>query len=407
MTSLETAFNPFDSGFMNEPGSVLAQAREDSPVFFSPIINAWVVTRYSDIAAVLRDPAQFSSKDILSIVDLLSSEVIELFGDEIPMEGTLIGVDEPDHGRLRKVLEPGLSPARVAAYEPMIRARSNILIDGFLDRGGGDLAADFAYPLPLGVISEVLGMPRVKMADLRQAIEDWATLATATLFGVPLEEQITLATRILEAHRFCARLIEQRYRNPRGDLLSLVAAGRDSYGLSPREMLSLVPGLFLAGHETSAHTITSLLWRLLCVPERYEALKADPSLGPRYLEETLRLEAPVFGMWRIASEDTVLGGETLKAGQRLFLAYIAANRDTTHYSDPDEFSIERERSAPHLAFGRGFHNCVGAPLARLEGKVVLEVVTERLPGLKLKEGFTPVFQPHPFFRGMAELPVTW
>jgi cytochrome P450 len=323
------------------------------------------------------------------------------------MEGTLTGVDEPDHGRLRKVLQPGLSPEAVAAYEPMIRARCDILIDNMVQASHGDLVSQFAYPLPLNVISEIIGMPRDMATGLRQVVEDWAALSTAALFGVSLEEQILLANRILEAHRLCARLIEQRYRNPRGDLLSLVAAGRDSYQLTPREMLSLVPGLFLAGHEPSANILTSMFWHLLSVPERYEALLADPALGPRYLEETLRLEAPVFGMWRISSEDAVVGGQDVSAGQRVFLAYLSANRDSSHYSDPDEFSIERERVAPHLAFGRGIHSCIGAPLARLEGRVALEVITRRMPGLQLQAGFTPTYQPHPFLRGMAELPVTW
>ncbi len=339
--------------------------------------------------------------------NLLSPEIIELFGDEIPMEGTLTGVDEPDHARLRKVLQPGLNPEAVAAYEPMIRARCDILLDNMMRNRHGDLVTQFAYPLPLHVISEIIGMPRDLTMYLRQVVEDWAALSTAQLFGVSLEEQFVLANRILDAHRLCARLIEQRYKNPRGDLISLVAKGRDTQDLSPREMLSLVPGLFLAGHEPSANIITSMFWHLLSVPSRYESLLADPDLGPKFLEETLRLEAPVFGMWRIASEDSVVGGQPISAGQRLFLTYLSANRDASHYSEADEFTLTHERSAPHLAFGRGIHSCIGAPLARLEGKVVLDVVTERMPTLKLIDGFSPTYQPHPFLRGMASLPVTW
>jgi cytochrome P450 len=407
MSTIEMAFNPFDTSFMTVPGSVLAEAREASPVFFSPFFNAWVVTRYDDIAAVLREPNRYLSKEVLSIVDLLSPEVIELFGDEIPMEGTLTGVDEPDHARLRKVLQPGLNPESIAAYEPMIRARCDILLDDMMLIDQGDLVTQFAYPLPLHVISEIIGVPRNLTMYLRQVVEDWASLSTAMLFGVSLEEQLVLAHRILDAHRLFARLIEQRYRHPRGDLISLVAKGRDTHDLTPREMLSLGPGLFLAGHEPSANIITSLFWHLLSVPERYEALKADLSLGAKFLEETLRLEAPVFGMWRIVGEDSVVGGQDVAAGQRLFLAYLSANRDASHFSEPDEFTLEHERSAPHLAFGRGIHACIGAPLARLEGKVVLDVITERLPNLRLAEGFSPTYMPHPFLRGMASLPVSW
>jgi cytochrome P450 len=407
MSTLETAFNPFDATFMTAPGMVLAEARAESPVFFSPFLNAWVVTRYEDVAAVLREPGRFVSKDVLSIVELLGPEVIELFGDEIPMEGTLIGVDDPDHARLRRVLQPGLNPEAVASHEPMIRARCHILIDDMMREDDGDLVTHFAYPLPLHVTSEVIGMPRDLAMYLGHVVEDWTALSTALLFGVGLDEQIILANRILDAHRLCARLIEQRYKNPRGDLISLVAKGRDTHDLSPREMLSLVPGLFLAGFEPSAYLIASLLWRLLSVPARYEALRDDPTLAPKFLEETLRLDAPVFGMWRIASEESVIGGQLISAGERAFLAYLSANRDSSHYSESDEFSLTHERTSPHLAFGRGIHSCIGAPLARLEGRVALEVITERLPNLKLVEGFSPIYQPHPFLRGMASLPVTW
>jgi cytochrome P450 len=407
MSTLETTFNPFDTTFMTIPGSVLAEARAESPVFFSPFLNAWVVTRYDDVAAVLREPGRYLSRDILSIVELLSPEVLELFGDEIPMEGTLIGVDDPDHGRLRRVLQPGLNPEAVATHEPMIRARCHILIDAMMRGDHSDLVTHFAYPLPLHVTSEVMGMPRDLAMYLGHVVEDWTALSTAQLFGVSLEEQLVLANRILDAHRLCARLIEQRYKNPRGDLISLVAKGRDTEDLTPREMLSLVPGLFLAGFEPSAYLIASLLWRLLSVPERYESLRDDPALAPKFLEEALRLDAPVFGMWRIASKGTMIDGQAIGAGERLFLTYLSANRDASHYSEADEFTLAHERSAPHFAFGRGIHSCVGAPLARLEGKVVLDVITARMPNLKLFEGFSPTYQPHPFLRGMASLPVTW
>ncbi|MGC2169015.1 MAG: cytochrome P450 [Acidimicrobiales bacterium] len=407
MSTLETAFNPFDTAFMTVPGPVLAEARAESPVFFSPFLNAWVVTRYDDVAAVLREPGRFISKEVISIVELLSPEILELFGDEIPMEGTLIGVDDPDHGRLRRVLQPGLNPESVATHEPMIRARCHILIDAMMRGNHSDLVSQFAYPLPLHVMSEVIGMPRDLAMYLGHVVEDWAALSTAQLFGVSLEEQFVLANRILDAHRLCARLIEQRYKYPRGDLISLVAKGRDTEDLSPREMLSLVPGLFLAGFQSSANFLASLLWRLLSVPERYEALREDPTLAPKFLEETLRLDAPAFGMWRVASKGTMIGGQAVGAGERLFLTYLSANRDISHYSEGDEFALTHERSAPHLAFGRGIHACIGAPLSRLEAKVVLDVIVQRMPNLRMVDGFSPTYQPHPFLRGMASLPVTW
>ena len=404
---LESAFNPFDTVFMNDPDAVLARARDEGSTFFSPILGAWIITRYDDVVSVLRDPELFCSKDILSITELLSPEVIELFGDEIPMEGTLIGVDPPDHTRLRSVMESSFTASSVASHEAMIRYACEELVDAMAKGSGADLLSQFSYPLPLRIVALLLGMPKKAMPSLRRGVKDWPDLAIALLMGVPLDQQLTMAHNVLEMHRMISRLIEERYVRPHNDLLTVIARGRDEFSLSEREMLSLVPGLFLAGHETLAHELTNVLWRLLSVPERWRALVADPSLGPQFFDEALRCDPSVYGMWRIATRDTELLGQSVQAGQKLFLVYLAANRDERHYSDATSFSLERGRVAPNLAFGRGIHHCIGAPLARLEARVALEVLSSRLPGLQLAEGFAPVYQPHPFLRGMAELPVIW
>lgn len=404
---IEWAFNPFDEQFMTDPDAVLMKARNEAPIFFSPILGSWIITRYDDVVAILREPGRFSSKEILSITELLAPEVVELFGDEIPMEGTLTGVDPPNHTRLRSVLEAKFSAKVVASYEPMIRDVCDVLLEKFANRSGADLLAEFAYPLPLTVVSKVIGIPKKAMAPLRKAVEEWTALSMALLTGAPLEEQIAMATHILEMHRLIARLIEEHYERPQNDLLGVIAKARDDKGLTAHEMLSLVPGLFLAGHEAPANVLTNLLWRLLSVPDRWRALLDDPELGQRYFDEALRCDPSVFGMWRIATEDTELLGQSIAAGQKLFLVYFSANHDETRYADADEFSIDRGRIAPHLAFGRGIHHCIGAPLARVECRVALEMLAERMPNLGLAEGFSPTYLAHPFLRGMQRLPVTW
>jgi cytochrome P450 len=404
---LESAFNPYDTVFMTDPDAVLARARDEGTIFFSPILGAWIVTRYDHVVSVLREPELYCSKEILSITELLSPEVIDLFGDEIPMEGTLIGVDPPDHTRLRSVMESSFTPSSVASHEAMIRYACEELVDGFASRSGADLLSQFSYPLPLRVVALLLGFPKKAMPSLRRGVKEWPELAIALLMGVPLEQQLTMAHNILEMHRMITRLLDERYVRPHNDLLTVFAQSRDEFNLSEREMLSLVPGLFLAGHETLAHELTNVLWRLLSVPERWDALVADPSLGPQFFDEALRCDPSVYGMWRIATRDTVLFGQSVAAGQKLFLVYLSANRDERYYNDASSFSIERGRVAPNLAFGRGIHHCIGAPLARLEARIALEVLTTRLPGLRLAEGYSPTYQPHPFLRGMAELPVVW
>lgn len=404
---LESAFNPFDTVFMTAPDAVLARARDAETIFFSPILGAWIVTRYDDVVSVLRDPELFCSKEILSITELLSPEVIELFGDEIPMEGTLIGVDRPDHTRLRSVMESSFTASAVASHEAMIRFACDVLVDGIERGSSADLLSQFSYPLPLRVVALLLGMPKRAMPSLRRGVKDWPDLAIALLMGKPIDQQLAMAHNILEMHRMITRLIDERYVRPQNDLLTVIARGRDEFSLSEREMLSLVPGLFLAGHETLAHELTNVLWRLLSVPKRWRELVEDPSLAPQFFDEALRCDPSVYGMWRIATRDTQYLGQSILAGQKLFLVYLAANRDERQYADANSFTLDRGRVAPNLAFGRGIHHCIGAPLARLEARVALEVLTMRLPKLQLADGYTPTYQPHPFLRGMAELPVTW
>src|ERR1700691_5595234 len=208
---LESAFNPFDTGFMTHPDAVLARARDEDSIFFSPIMNAWIVTRYDDVVSVLRDPELFCSKEILSITELLSPEVLDLFGDEIPMEGTLIGVDPPDHTRLRAVMESSFTASSVASHEAMIRSACEELVEAMATRSGADLLSQFSYPLPLRVVALLLGMPKKAMPSLRRGVRDWPDLAIALLMGVPLDQQLAMAHNILEMHRMISRLIEERY----------------------------------------------------------------------------------------------------------------------------------------------------------------------------------------------------
>ena len=210
----------------------------------------------------------------------------------------LLDRDPPDHTRLRSVMESSFTASSVASHEAMIRYACNELVDNFANQKSADLLSQFSYPLPLRVVALLLGFPKKAMRTLRRGVKEWPELAIALLMGVPLDEQLTMAHNILEMHRMITRLLEERYVRPQNDLLTVIARGRDEFNLSEREMLSLVPGLFLAGHETLAHELTNTLWRLLSVPERWDALVDDPSLGPQFFDEALRCDPTVYGMWR-------------------------------------------------------------------------------------------------------------
>jgi cytochrome P450 len=400
------AFNPFDEAFMRDPGPVLDRARQDDPVFFSPFVGAWVVTRYEDVDRILRDPVGFPSKEILSIRDLLSPEVAAYIGDTIPMEGTLIGVDPPEHTRLRRALQNVLTPERVRRLEPGLRRTVQDMVEQMLPRGTADLLSELAYPVPLVTIGRFIGIPDQEVPRFRQATEDWAALSVAFIQGQSMDEQMRLAEHIMTMHGRVIELFAERRAEPRDDLLSGLVAQQVSEQLSDHDILSLVPGLFLAGHETTANLLANALWHLLRVPARWERLVRDPSSAEEVVEEVLRLDTSVLGMWRNVATDCEISGVAIPAGQRVYLAFWSANRDPARFPRAADFEPGR-LGAPHLAFGRGIHYCIGAQLAQLELRTALTVLAESVPGLRLADGFLPVYRPHFFLRGLDSLMAQW
>jgi cytochrome P450 len=404
---LADAFNPFDLAFMADPGPVLELARRDEPVFFSPFVGAWVVTRYEDVDRILRDPERFPSKEILSIKDLLSPEVATYFGDRIPMEGTLIGVDAPQHTRLRRVLQKALTPGRITELEDGLRQIALNIVERLRPMGTADLLSELAYPLPLVTITRLIGIPDEEVPVFRQAAEDWAALSVAFIQGVAIEEQMRLAEGIMAMHERVLALFGERRAEPKDDLLSALVAQQDSQRLSDYELLSLVPGLFLAGHETTANLLANALWHLLSERGAWEGFVNDPATVGNIVEEILRLDTSVLGMWRNVAQDCEISGVPIAAGQRVYLAFWSANRDESRYPGAAVFDPTRSGSAPHLAFGRGIHFCIGAQLARLELRTALTVLAESLPELRLADGFEPSYRPHFFLRGLDSLWARW
>jgi len=399
-------FNPLEPAFFNDPGPLLERARRESPVFFSPVVNAWVITRFADVEAVLKDPAHFTSKDILSITELLSPEVAAYFGDSIPMEGTLIGVDAPEHSRLRGVLSRAFVPSRIAQLKDDVTDLVRHFVDEMKPFDHADLVDALCTPLPLSVIVRLIGFPDDEVPLFSKAVEDWTALSVAYLMGVPLEEQMVLAERIVDVHAKVLTALAERRRAPQEDLLTTIVDQQESEKLTDREMLSLIPGLILAGRETVSNVLAAGLFHLLKDRRRWEDLIARPETVENVVEEMLRLDGPVFGMWRNVVSDTDIAGVAIPGGSRVYLTFWSANVDETHYRGANEF-IEARANKLHLAFGRGIHYCIGAPLARLQLRTTLSILADELPGLRLSDGFQPEFRPHFFLRGMATLPVEW
>jgi cytochrome P450 len=398
------AFNPLDPFFAQDPGPVLAAARRDEPVFFAPAVNAWVVTRFADVESILRNPKRFTNKDILSIDELLSPQVRALVEGRIPMEGTLSGHDGEMHTRLRRVLNHAFSTKRIAELEVEVTELTARLLEPFSRRGRADLVEELCYPLPLVTITRLIGIPDEELPMFRQGVDDWGYLTLAYVLGESVEDQLAAARRLIGLHDRIEELFDERRREPRNDLLSEIVAREHSENLTRREMLSLVPGLFLAGHETIAQSLAMGLYQLLSDRHLWWSLVEDPGTVDAVIEEMLRRDGPVFGMLRNVTEDSEIGGVTVPAGAKLYLCYWSANLDAARYDRPEEFDVSRADRL-HMAFSRGIHYCIGAPLARMELRVALSALVSEYPNLRLEEGFVPTYSPRFFLRGATDLRV--
>ena len=381
----------------------LAAIRARTGFPFSATYEARLVTRYDDIVTALHDPDTFSSEPAVGDVP---SPWKEQFEARVPPRGTLLGIDNPDHDRLRSSVNTFFVPRRLARFEPWIRDEANRLIDTFVADGKTDLKTAFALPLPLAVISHIVGLDASRAEWIGAALGFFMGERDIYHAGTPDEK----AQLLLDLHDYIREVMAERKQHRRDDLISHIWNERDSGAvvMTDFEMLSMFPGLMLAGHETSSNLICMFLSRLLADPDRYEAIQGNDSSRAQALEEMFRFESAITGMKRKVTRDTTLGGISLKAGEVVFLAYAAGSRDDAKFSDPDQLDFSRSWHVPHLGFGQGVHACLGAPLARLLLRVEVSVLHERLPGLRLAvpvEGLrhTAVSEG----RGIVSLPVAW
>ena len=361
--------------------------------------DAWLVTRYEDVKTVLADPrfsrAAAAGRDIPRSLPLPDQQ-----------NASLLSLDPPEHSRLRRLVAGAFTVRRVRERRENIQR----VVDELLDRmtGSGptaDLVAALAWPLPLTVICDVLGIPMDDQDRFREWIEQSVALSAQD------PELIKAADDALDA--YLTRMIDERRKEGRDDLLGELVVARDEGDrLSEEELVTFGVNLLIAGQETTAGEIGNFVHTLLSRPEHWEALVADPSLVPAAVEELLRitpLEASVggLGFTRIATEDVELGGITIRAGDAVVAQNASANRDESVFDHPDELDFARPNTS-HVTFGHGPHHCLGAPLARLELQVVLETLVRRLPGLRLAVPADAVeWTENRAVRGPRVLPVTW
>jgi cytochrome P450 len=388
-----------------DPHPVFRRMRREQPVHHSRALGAWLVTRYEDVLGGLRDP-RLSSDRIPSILDaqVAAGDRGNVRDFERTRKTMMVNMDGPAHHRLRRLVNPGFTPAAIDAARAMIQSA----VDRLLDRAEGldrlDVAADYAGPLPTLVICELLGVPAEDRPSLRTWSDDAAKLMGAT-HGASGSTARTANDAVVSLERYFLRLIEDRRRRPGDDLLSLLIRGEEEGRMSPEELSSQCQMLLVGGHLTLIDQLCNAVHAFLNHPAQLRRLRLDPSLVGSAIEEVLRFDPPLTFVHRVAAEDLELGGAEIRKGDRVLLCLAAANRDPEAFADPDTFDIGRAGNR-HLSFGSGPHACAGGGLARTELEIALLTLFRRLPRLALDPENPPRRRAGSLmFRGFRSLPV--
>lgn len=402
------SFDPLSPEQLADPYSLYERLREEAPVFYAGQWDLWVVSRYEDVVAAAQDHVTFSSRDaVRSSVAPPPPQVEQVLAEGLPLRGTLTDSDEPYHRRLRGLVNQAFTPRRVAELEPQLDRLADELVDGFVRDGRCDIIETFAWPYPLAGIAGMLGIDRDALDDLHTWSYQWLKMLQAT---DPVDDLVTYARSFVALQRFVMAELEARAAHPTDDLMSALLTAR----LEGEEPLSLeeavwVPlNLIIAGHVTVTRAIGNSLLLLFDFPRVHDELLADPEAQiPAAVEEFLRMESPAQGLFRTTTREVEIGGVRVPQGARVMLHYGSANRDPRRFTHPERIDLDRSELRKHLAFGKGIHVCIGAPLARLELRIALTKLLTRLPGLRLADGAAPVRDTIFFARGLTSLPVAW
>jgi cytochrome P450 len=397
-------YDPFDPAIAENPFEYYAALRQQAPVYRTPM-GFYLVSTYALCVEALRDPTRFSSRFGAAMSGGMGKQRGgELPEAPLPVTDTLLTNDPPSHTRFRKLVNKAFSPARVRQMDEYVVETASSLIDGFAGRRRFEAVEELAVPLPLTVIADQLGVPRRDMADFKK----WSDASVAPLGGmVSADQERECARLVVELQSYLADRCQERREQPRDDLLSsLVHASVDGETpLTTAEVVSVAQQFLVAGNETTTNLIAASLMYLLQRPDQLEKLRERRDLVPNAVEETLRCETPVQGMWRVTTCDLELGGEKIPKGSFVMLRYAAANRDSAVFSDPEHFDMERENAREHLSFGLGIHFCPGAALARKEASVALSLVLDRFPTLRLAPGNDFAHHPNMLLRGLKRLEI--
>lgn len=373
------------------PFPIFNKLRQTTPVRYDESRSCWDVFRYEDVHRILKDPASFSSNRGLT-------------GQE---RETILTMDPPRHDQMRALVSKAFTPKVISDLEPHIRSITNELLNPVQDSGKMDIVHDLAVPLPVIVIAELLGVP----SQDRKLFKEWSDILvkgpienTGEAFNQVMAEK---GRAIEELDAYFAKIVEQRRKDPKKDLISLLLTAEiEGQKLNDKDILGFCILLLAAGNETTTNLISNAVRRLTEDQKIQQRLRENPELISSFVEEVLRFYPPIQAIGRVAASDNEIGGALIKAGEQVVSWVASANRDETKFTDPDNFIVDRRPNA-HLAFGFGIHFCLGAPLARLEAQVALNIILDRLLNMQFVKGTELQPIQSPFVYGVKQYSITF
>ncbi len=406
------SWSPLDAAYLADPYPIANALRDEHPVFYSERLGHVVVTRMGDIEHVFLHPDLFASTNVQDPVFPLAAEAAAVLSapDYDPV-AVMSNRPEPDHARIRVFTRGGFSNRRLKSLESYMRERASALLDEMLAaRSPAEYVAALAFPLPAEIVFRFIGFPQ----DDDAMIKRWCVNRRAFSWGQPTADEQVAIEGMVEYWRYCREFVASRRDERRDDFASELLDAHDAdpdpsngTGISYREVESVVYGISFAGHDPVTALLCNTLRCLLPRREQWAALCVDPSLAAAAVEETLRYESSQVSWRRVTTRPTTLGGVALPAGTRLLLNFASANHEPDAFDDPDTFNIHREHANRHISFGKGIHFCLGAGLARMEARIALELLSQRVPSLRLVDDQELTFFPNITFRGPEQLELEW
>ena len=399
-------FDPFEDGFVDSPYEQYARLRAADPVHHSRLLHGWVLTRFDDVGRLLRDPTVSSRIHNATPNPLTVNEIARL-AEQPRAEKTIVLMDDPDHARVKRLMAEPFRPREIDRLRERVTERIDQAFDELRrDHGPGrvefDLVADFAYPLPVEIFSEMLGVPEEDHPRFRYLSQKVARTVDPIMSD---EERAECLAALDEMYGYLVDQAEAKRRHPEDDLMSaLVHAEIDGSRLSHEELIAQLVTLYMAGHEPVASLIGAGMVALLRAPDQLERLRSEPGLIRNAVSEILRYDGPNQFMRRITTQPTLVGDVELPAGSVIFASPAAANRDPARWGDTaDQVVVDRPDAGQHLQFGAGAHACLGSHLARLQAEIAFAAIIDRLHGIELAG--EPRWSTRMFIRGLDSLPV--